>query len=94
MSDFILRVESFEKKYVIIEYLLHSKQLKQYMVTIVVDQSLSNIAMYENSCLENIKKLYITTGKYDGKQQYKTIIEAEMVWTADGFTNNSQILAR
>ena len=62
------------------------------MVTIVVDQSLSNIAMYENSCLENIKKLYITTGKYDGKQQYKTIIEAEMVWTADGFTNNSPML--
>ena len=33
------------------------------MVTIVVDQFLSNSAMYEHICLENVKKFY----KYAGK---------------------------
>ena len=49
------------------------------MVTIGVDQSLSHIMLYEHRCLENIKKLYKYSGKYDDKNQYKAIIEAAMV---------------
>ena len=39
------------------------------MFTIGVNQSLSNSAMYEHRCLENIKKLYKTNGKYNDQQQ-------------------------
>ena len=35
------------------------------MVTIGVDQSLSNSAMYGHRCLENIKKLYKSDVKCD-----------------------------
>ena len=50
--DLIIEIESFEKKCVILKGLLQSDQLKQYMVNIGIDQSLSNCAMYENRCLE------------------------------------------
>ena len=45
--------------------------------------------MCEHRCLEKIKKLYKTAGKCDDQQQYKAIIEAEMVSTPEGFTDNS-----
>ena len=59
------------------------------MVTIGVDQSLSNSAIYEHRCLKNIKKLYKYAGKCDDQQQYKVIIEAEMVSTHEEITENS-----
>ena len=58
------------------------------MVTVAVDQLLSNCAMYEHRCLKNIKKLYKYSGKCDDKQQYKVILEAKMVSTPDEFTGN------
>ena len=61
------------------------------MVTIGVDQSLSNNAMYEHMCLENIKKIYKIADKYDNHQPYKAIIEAEMVSTPEGGTDNITI---
>ena len=59
------------------------------MVTIGIDKSLSNSSMYEHICLENIKKIYKTAGKCDNQQRYKSIIEAAMVSTLEGFTENS-----
>ena len=47
-------------------------------------QVLSNSAMYEHRCLENIKSLYKYAGKHDNRQQYKAIIEAAMVSTPEG----------
>ena len=35
--------------------------------------------MYEHQCIENINNLYKPAGKCDDQQQYKAIIEAEMV---------------
>ena len=61
------------------------------MVIIGVDQSLSNSAMYEHRCLENIKKLYKNSVKCDNQQQKKEIIEAEMVSTPEGFTDISKM---
>ena len=63
--DLIIDIEYFEQKYVNIIYLLHSDQLKQHMVNIGIDKSLSNSAMYEHIYLGNINKLYTSTGKYD-----------------------------
>ena len=37
------------------------------------------------------KKLYKSSGKCDYQQQYKAIIEVAMVFTTDGFTNNTPI---
>ena len=44
--DLIIEIESFKNKCVIIKELLQSERLKNYMVTIGFDQSLSNSAMY------------------------------------------------
>ena len=59
------------------------------MIVIGAEQSLSNSAMYEHICLENINKLYESSGKYDDQQQYKAIIEAEIIFTTEVFTDNS-----
>ena len=58
------------------------------MVIIGLDQSLSNSSLYEHGCLENIKKLYKSTVKYDDQQQYKAILEEEIVSTPEWFTDN------
>ena len=62
------------------------------MVTIVVDQSLSNSSFYEYRCLENIKKLRQLSGNYDDQQQYKSILEATKVSTLQGFPENPNLI--
>ena len=89
MIDLILEIESFEQQCVIIKWLLQSDRPKQHMTTIEIDQSLSNCAMYERICLENIKKLYTSSGKCDDQLQFKEIIQAPMVSTTERFTDNS-----
>ena len=42
-------------------------------------------------CIENINKLYKYSGKCDYQQQYKAILEAEMVSTPEVLTDNSPI---
>ena len=61
------------------------------MVTIGIDQSLSNNSMYEHICLENIKKLYTSAGKFYDQQQFKAIIESQMISTPETFTDNSSM---
>ena len=39
--------------------------------------------MYEYICLENIKKLYKSSGKCDDQHKYKAITEADIVSTPD-----------
>ena len=38
--------------------------------------------------MENIKKLYTSAGKFDDKNQYKAILEAETVSNTERFTDN------
>ena len=45
--------------------------------------------MYKHIFLENIKKVYKSAVKFDDQQQYKAIIEAEMVSDPEVFTDNS-----
>ena len=70
---------------------LQSPRLKHHVQNIGIDQSLSNNAIYEQKCLENIKTLYKQSGKCDDQKQFKDILEAAMVYTPEGFTNNSPI---
>ena len=61
------------------------------MNTIGIDQSLSNNDLFEHKCLQNIKKLYKHAGKCDNQQQFKDILEANMVYTSEGFIYNIPI---
>ena len=60
-------------------------------LTIGIYQSLSNNALYEHKCLENIKKLYKHAGKCDNQQQFKYILESDMVSTPEVFNDESPI---
>ena len=64
------------------------------MVTIGIGKSLRNSPLYKHIRLENIKKLYKWAGKCENQQQYKDIIEVEMVSNPEGFTDNSPMSPR
>ena len=89
--DSVLSIDAFEKKCVVPKGMLQSPRLKDHVQTIGIDPSLSNNTIYEHKCLENIKKLYKQAGKCDDQQQFKDILEAAMVSTPEGFTDNSPI---
>ena len=55
--------------------LLQLEQLKEHMVTIGIEKSLRNSAIYEHLYLENIKKLYKHADKCDNQHHYKAVIE-------------------
>ena len=56
---------------------------KKHMATIGVDQQLCNSDLYEHRRLENINKLYKSSGKCDDQQHYKAILETTMVSTSE-----------
>ena len=89
--DSVLSIDTFEQQCVVLKGMLQSPRLKYHVQTIGIDQSLSNNAIYEHKCLENIKILYKQAGKCDNQQQFKDIIEADIVSTSEGLTNNSPI---
>ena len=66
-------------------------QLKDHIKIIGIELSVRNNYIYEHICLENIKRLYKQSGKCDGQQQIKDILEAAIVSTPEGFTNKSPI---
>ena len=71
--------------------MLQSSRLKYHIQTIGIHPSLSKNDIYKHKCLENIKKVYKQAGKCDDQQQFKDVLEAAMVSTPEGFTNNSPI---
>ena len=89
--DSVLSMDKFEQKYVVLKGMLKSPRINYHVQTIGIHPSLSNNAIYEHKCLENIKKLYKQDGKCDDHQQFKDILEAAMVSTPEGFTENSPI---
>ena len=87
--DYVLSIDTFEQKYVVLKDMLQSPHLKYYVKTIGIDQSLRKKSLFEHKCLQNVKKLYKLAGKCDYQQQFKDILEAAMVSTSEGFTYNS-----
>ena len=83
------RIDTSEKQCVIIKDMLQSPRLKYHMKTIGVDQLLSNSAIFEHRCLQNINKLYKNSGKCGDQQQLKYIIESNMISTPEFFTDNT-----
>ena len=65
MIDYVLSVDKFEQQCVVLKGMLQSQRLNYHIQTIGIDQYLSNNAIYEHKCLENIKTLYKKAGKCD-----------------------------
>ena len=82
-------IDKYEQKCVVLKLVLQSPCIKDHVKTIGIDLSLNNNAIFEHKCSQNIKILYKYSGKCDNQQQLKDIIEATMVYTPEGFTNNS-----
>ena len=77
--DYVLSIDSFEQKCVVIKVMLQSPWLNDHVQTIGIHPYLSKYAIYEHKCLENIKKLYKLADKCNNQQQFKYILEAAMV---------------
>ena len=76
MIDYVLSIDTFEQHRVALKGMFQSLRPKHHVKTIGIDQSLSNNALFEHKCLQNIKKLYNHAGKCEDQQQLKGIIEA------------------
>ena len=72
--DYILSIDTFEQKCVVLKGMLQSTRLKDHVQTIGIYQSLSNNAIYEHKSIKNIKRLYKQAGKCDNQQKFKDIL--------------------
>ena len=59
------------------------------MKTIGIDQSVFERSSFEHRCMNNIKKIYQHAGKCDDQQNLKDIIDAAILSTPEGVTDNS-----
>ena len=69
--------------------MLQSSRLEDHMKTIGIDQSSFVRSSFEHRCMNNIKKIYQHAGKCDDKQNLKDIIDADIISTPEGVTDNS-----
>ena len=79
--DYILYIDIFENRCVVIKGMLQSPRLEYHMQTLGTDQSLCNRYYFEHKHLNNIKKIYQHAGKCDDQKNFKDIIDADMVYT-------------
>ena len=63
--DSVLYTDIFEKQCVVFKVMLQSPRLKDHVNIIGIDQSLSNNAIYEQKCLDNIKPFYKQASNFD-----------------------------
>ena len=59
------------------------------MKTIGIDKSSFARSSFEHRCMNNIKKIYQHAGKCDDQQNLKDIIDAAILSTPEGVTDNS-----
>ena len=69
--------------------MLQSSRLEDNMKNIGIDQSLFTKSYFEHRCMNNIKKIYQHAGKCDDQQNLQDILDADMVSTPEGVTDNS-----
>ena len=69
--------------------MLQSSRLEDHMKTISIDQSSFTRSSFEHRCMKNIKKIYQHSGKCDDQQNLKDIIDAAIISTLEGVTDNS-----
>ena len=80
---YILSIDTFEQKCVVIKGMLQSSRLEYLMKTIGIDQSLSNRPSVEHKYFNNIKKIYQHAGKCDEQKYLKDIPDSDMVSTPE-----------
>ena len=73
----------------VIKCLLQSSRIDDHMKTIGIDQSSFARSSFEHRCMNNIKKIYQHAGKCDDQQNFKDIIDAAILSTIEGLTDNS-----
>ena len=74
---------------VVIKCLLQSAHLEDHMKTIGIDQSSFARSSFEHRCMNNTKNIYQHAGKCDDQQNLKDIIDAAILSTPEGVTDNS-----
>ena len=87
--DYILSIHTFETRCVVITCMLKSSRLEYHMKTIGIVQSVCTRSSFEHKYMNNIKKIYQHSGKCYHQQNPNDIIDAAMVSTPEGFTDNS-----
>ena len=71
--------------------MLKSPRLEYAMKNIGIDQSLCNRSYFEHKLLNNIRKIYQHADNCDDQQNLKDFLDANMVYTPEGFTDDSHI---
>ena len=87
--DYILSINTFEQQCLVIKCLVQSSRLEDLMKTIGIDQSSFARSYCEHRFMNNIKKIYEHAGKCDDQQNLKDIIDAAILSTLEGVTDNS-----
>ena len=85
----ILSIDTFEQQFVVIKCVLQSSRLDDHMKTFGIDQSSFTRSSFEHRCMNNIKNVYQHAGKCDDQQNLKDIIDAAILSTPEGVTDNS-----
>ena len=86
---YIISIATFEQQFVVIKCMLQPSRLEDHTKTIGINQSLFKFTSFEHKCLNNIKNKYQHAGKCDNQQNLKYILDAAMVSTTEGVTDNS-----
>ena len=59
------------------------------MKTIGIGQSSFNMSTFKHRCMNNIKYIYQYAGNCDDQENLKEILEAALLYTPEGFIDNS-----
>ena len=87
--DSILSIEKFEQQCVVIKCMLQSSRLEDHMKNIDIDQSSFTRSYFEHRCMNNLKKINQHADKCDDQQNIKDIIDAAILYTPEGVTDDS-----
>ena len=69
--------------------MLKSSSLENHTKSIGMEQSSFTRSSFEHICMNNIKKIYQHAGKCDDQQNLKDILDAAIISTPEGVTDNS-----
>ena len=69
--------------------MFQSSRFEGHMETIGIDQSSFTRSSFEQRCMNNIKNIYQHASKCDDQQNLKNIIDAAILSTPEGVTDNS-----
>ena len=85
----ILSIKTFEQQCVVIKCLLKYSCLEDHMKTIGIEKFSFARSSFDHRCMNNIKKIYQHAGKCDHQNNLKDIIDAAILSTPEGVTDNS-----